>query len=147
MESLVRFQASKIQFGLTCMVVAVFGTICVVNPPRASASLSVVSQTMPAGGHWAPYQRGLVASTSSGPITAGPCTYTQDNDNLHFSSTPPAAVSIHGFWRKRAGTCPKANVTITLEAYYCAVWCGWSEVETGRASSIYPGGGRTRTSI
>jgi hypothetical protein len=92
------------------------------------------------GGHYAPYD-GLVPLTTSAPISAGGCTYTQVNDDPHISSTAPRAASVHGWFNRVGGTCPQADVTAGLQAYWCDMFgCQWITVATG-ASRVSAGGG------
>jgi len=100
----------------------------------------------PASGYFAPYPGGdggdVTIEATSGPITAGSCTYEQVNDDPHISSTAPRAASIHGWWVRDAGTCPsKANVDQELQAFWCdAYGCRWITVGFDSAD-VYAGGG------
>jgi hypothetical protein len=99
-----------------------------------------------AAGHFAAYPGDVVTTLAeSGPITAGSCTYKQAIDDPHFSSTPPAAVSIHGSWLRVSGTCPsKANVDTYLQGYWCDIYgCRWITVDSA-SGDVYAGGGSGR---
>lgn len=57
---------------------------------------------------------------SSGWITAGDCTYSQEIDDPHLSNGK-TTTSVHGSWLKKPGTsCPRyANVDTYLQANWC----------------------------
>lgn len=79
----------------------------------------------------------------SGPVTIGSCTLHARTDNLHFSSSTPTAMSIHGWWTKTSGTCPsKATVAVYLDAWACDGFgnCFWVN-QDDKSSDVYPGGG------
>jgi hypothetical protein len=98
----------------------------------AFSSVSVAQAPAPSkSGHFAPYPgRAVTPLAESGDITAGSCTYRQAVDNAHISSTAPRAVSVHGWWIHRAGTCPStANVDTYLQGYWCDQFgCRWITV-------------------
>jgi hypothetical protein len=119
------------------------GSVAVGAPSDDSASAP--SQSSPSG-HFAPYPGGdVIPLAESGNITAGSCTYRQALDNPHISSTAPRATSVHGWWRRIAGTCPStANVDTYLQAYWCdAFGCRWIVVAS-KSGNVYAGGGSGR---
>lgn len=64
------------------------------------------------------------------------CNYRSRVDNPHPSRTP-GDVSVHGWWERRSGDCQTADVTVTLQAYYCSFSsvgrnCWWSTVDVGQ---------------
>jgi len=86
---------------------------------------------------------GVTAMAESGDITAGNCTYRQAVDNAHPSSNPRGYASVHGWWKKRAGTCPStADVDVYLQAAFCDTEgnCGWRTIASGN-KDVKPGGG------
>lgn len=124
----------------------------------ASTSVSVAESAVPgndwlsdasprsAFGHFAPYSGGDVTPMAeSNLIEVGTCVYRQAIDDPHIStSTGPLAASVHGYWRKIAGTCPMANVDTTLEAWWCDWYgCRWIAVASA-SGDIYAGGGGGR---
>lgn len=120
------------------------------TPPQPAAPSPAASPQPPAppaptapprpGGHFAPFN-GPVAAVASGPISAGGCTYTQVNDDPHISSTAPLAASVHGWFNRVSGTCPQADVTAGLQAYWCdSFGCQWITVASG-VSRVSAGGG------
>lgn len=115
-----------------------------VLPATAMASPpSPAPSTPSASGHFAPYSGGdITPLVESGNITAGSCTYRQAIDNPHISSSAPPTASIHGYWKRVAGTCPsRANVDTYLQGYWCDVYgCRWITVASA-SGDVYAGGG------
>lgn len=108
-------------------------------PANAEASSPPPLSTESPGFYFAPAPGGGVTPmASSGPITAGSCTYTQEVDNPHITGE----ASVHGYWKVVSGTCPsKANVEVWLQAYGCDPFvCGWVTVAHGEGD-YYAGGG------
>ncbi len=71
---------------------------------------------------------------------AAPGLFITDGDDVHFSSTPPPAVSGHGWWIKGTTKATKAKVQIWLEV---KVGSSWRVVGYG-TKTVYPGGGSAR---
>jgi hypothetical protein len=106
-----------------------------VTPPPPSMPITP-------SGEYTRYPGGGVTTLGVGPIiSAGGCSYQQANDTPHISSTTPRAVSVHGWFVRTGGTCPKANVDIYLQAYRCDVTiCGWVTVAND-SRDVFAGGG------
>lgn len=123
-------------------------------PPSETITTNTVGETFSKDGDWALYPgtRDVVETKPGGDlaaseepgigaqpqavsdvITAGDCDYRQVNDKPHLSRNRTDA-SIHGWWIDENGKCPdKANVDITLQAYWCdnVFGCQWRTVDTG----------------
>ena len=114
-------------------------------PPNDSLPSSEPSKS-PAAGYFASYPGGVFTTMAeSGDITAGSCTYRQAIDNPHISSTAPRATSVHGYWKRISGRCPRtANVDTFLQAYWCDRFgCRWIVVASN-SGDVRPGGGAGR---
>jgi hypothetical protein len=138
-----RLRRSRISIGvLACVALTSVG----LAPTSAAATTpsSSVATTSRADGHFAPYpgDGSVSPMTESGVITVGSCKYRQAIDDPHASG---GDTSIHGGWLRYSGTCPsKANVDISLQAYWCDPFgCGWITVASG-SGDYYAGGGRGR---
>lgn len=86
---------------------------------------------------------GIIAplATANPVITAGNCKYTQELDYPH---TSDGDASIHGWFNKAGGTCPKAKVSVFLQAWWCdSAGCRWVTVARSDpdAPAVYAGGG------
>ncbi|GAA1556849.1 hypothetical protein GCM10009789_07760 [Kribbella sancticallisti] len=71
---------------------------------------------------------------------AAPGLFVTTGDKVHYSSTPPPAVSGHGWWLKGTTKATKAKVQIWIEV---KVGSGWRVVAYG-TKTVYPGGGSAR---
>jgi hypothetical protein len=80
-----------------------------------------------------------VASTAATEpqLAAEPGLFVTNGDRVHISSSPPAAVSAHGWWVKGTTKATRAKVEIWIEA-----WTGsrWRVVAHG-SKTVYSGGG------
>ena len=86
----------------------------------------------------------LQAFNSSDWITAGDCTYKQQDDDPHWSSQ---SISVHGWWIKAFdSTCPTyANVDTYLQGYWCPFGVNCQYVAVAEDSrDVKEGGGRGR---
>ena len=127
-------------------VVLASGSVSVAETP-APPTDSLSEPSKPSGpGYFAPYPGGgISAMADSGNITAGSCTYRQVIDNPHISSTAPRATSVHGYWKRISGRCPRtSNVDTFLQAYWCDRFgCRWIVVASN-SGDVRPGGGAGR---
>lgn len=84
-----------------------------------------------------------------GEQVAGKCKYKHGGDAVHYKSAE-RSVSAHGWWviSGGSGCSSKAKVKNRLQAYGClsGIGCGWTNVVTGKAASVKPGGGSGRRS-
>lgn len=112
------------------------------EPPSAESSAGDQGYfTVRPGTTSRPGSARLAPLAASAPITAGSCTYTQDLDYPHTSG---GDASIHGWWNKVSGTCPKARVAVYLQAWWCdSAGCRFVTVARSdpSAPAVYPGGG------
>ncbi len=78
-----------------------------------------------------------------------PCLHWGDSDDVHWSTTNPGAISVHGYWDGLSPGCNgvKATVTVELQRYVCYYhngvkqWCGFSTINTARRSGRSRGSG------
>jgi hypothetical protein len=73
--------------------------------------------------------------TSTAP--AEPGLFVTNGDRVHISSSPPAAVSAHGWWVKGTTKATRAKVEIWIEAWNGSRW--W--VVAHGTKTVYSGGG------
>jgi hypothetical protein len=58
-------------------------------------------------------------------------------DAVHLSSTPPPAMSAHGWWRRISGPATQARVTVQIQQH----WGGWVSVGSPGVATVRSGGG------
>lgn len=58
-------------------------------------------------------------------------------DRVHVSSTPPPAMSAHGWWRRISGPATTARVTVQIQQH----WGGWVSVGAPGVAVVRSGGG------
>lgn len=66
------------------------------------------------------------------------CSFTQNGDWVHISSTPPTAASGHGWWVNGDCNATLADVTVQLQIYKNG---GWKNVGAVGKKRVYSGGG------
>ncbi|MFH7595431.1 hypothetical protein WDV06_10045 [Streptomyces racemochromogenes] len=98
------------------------------TPADTSAEGSILGEEGPDG---------VTTSQPQGLPSAG--VFYTNGDNVHISSTAPAAASGHGWWVKISGPGTKAKVTIELQALDYRD-NRWKTVATG-SKTVYPGTG------
>lgn len=72
------------------------------------------------------------------------CNFTQEGDYAHISSTPPQAVSAHGWWTN--GDCPTTTAVVTTQVQKKNVLGIWVDVGDRGVKTVKSGGGSTNRS-
>ena len=68
-----------------------------------------------------------------------PCNFTPRGDNVHISSTPPAAASAHGWWVNGDCNATTAVVVVQLQEWNTSGY--WENKGTEGTGTVYSGGG------